>query len=150
MVRANLIERGGRVYCGGDFGPTASSLGTSQARNLTNPHEACYTPGASQPRPQSLGPSRGWAQVTHMATKLELQAQLEALTQELNALRQVKAKPGVKRGKGPTKLQKLNRKQGRATNMRYACNACDAHYYHEAKAKAHVCKAGGKATKIKA
>ena len=85
-----------------------------------------------------------------MATKAQLQAQLEALTQELNAATQVKPKAGVKRGKGQTKLQKLNRKAGRATNMRYACNACEAHFYHEAKAKSHACKAGGKATKIKA
>ena len=91
-----------------------------------------------------------------MATKLALQAQLEALTQEINTLRDTKPKAGVKRGKGKTKLQKANAKAGRATNMRYACDgktsegSCQAHFYHEAKAKSHVCKYGGKATKIKA
>jgi hypothetical protein len=85
-----------------------------------------------------------------MATKANLQAQIEALTQELNAATQAKPKAGVKRGKGLTKLQKANRKAGRATNMRYACNACDGHFYHEAKAKSHACKLGGKAIKIKA
>ena len=95
------------------------------------------------------GLARGGRTGVHMATKAELQAQLEALTQELNALRDTKAKPGAKRGKGLTKLQKANRKAGRATNMRYACDACSFHSYHEAKSKAHVCKAGGKSTKIK-
>ena len=93
-----------------------------------------------------------------MATKAEIQKQLEALTQELNALRQVKAKPGVKRGKGPTKLQTANRKSGRGSNMRYACDGktsegqCQAHFYHPAKAKAHAstCKFGGTARLIKA
>ena len=81
------------------------------------------------------------------ATKAQLQAQLELLTQELNALRSQEAKPNVKRGKGLTKLQKANKSAGRATNMRYACNAgeCKAHFYHEAKAKSHAgtCKHGG-------
>jgi hypothetical protein len=89
-------------------------------------------------------------------TKAQLIAQLEALTQELNAVTQAKPKAGVKRGKGKTKLQKANAKAGRATNMRYACDGktsegeCKGHFYHEAKAKSHVCKYGGKATKIKA
>jgi hypothetical protein len=91
-----------------------------------------------------------------MATKAEIQAQLDQAREELNALRAQGAKPGVKRGKGPTKLQKANRKAGRATNMRYACDGktsegqCHGYFYHEAKAKSHVCKFGGKATKIKA
>ena len=91
-----------------------------------------------------------------MATKAELQAQLEAVTQERDALKQAKPKAGVKRGKGKTKLQQANAKAGRATNMRYACNGktsegqCQAHFYHEKKAKSHVCKFGGKATLIKA
>ena len=91
-----------------------------------------------------------------MATKAQLQAQIEALTQENNTLRDTKAKPGVKRGKGKTKLQKANAKAGRATNMRYACDGktsegqCHAYFYHESKAKGHVCKYGGKATKIRA
>jgi hypothetical protein len=85
-----------------------------------------------------------------MATKAQLQAQIEALTQENTTLRDTKAKPGVKRGKGLNKLQKANRKAGRATNMRYACNAngCEAYFYHEAKAKSHECKLNGKAVKI--
>ena len=91
-----------------------------------------------------------------MATKAELQAQIEALTGELNALKQAKPEAGARRGKGLSKLQKANRKAGRATNMRYACDGktsegqCQAHFYHEKKAKSHVCKFGGKATKIKA
>ena len=55
-----------------------------------------------------------------MATKNELQAQIEALTGELNALREAKPKAGAKRGKGLTKLQSANKKAGRGTNMRFA------------------------------
>ena len=89
-----------------------------------------------------------------MATKAEIQAELEAVKLERDALKQAKPKAGVRRGKGKTKLQKANAKAGRATNMRYACNGktsegqCQAHFYHEKKAKSHVCKFGGKATKI--
>ena len=87
-----------------------------------------------------------------MATKNELQAQIEALTGELNALREAKPKAGAKRGKGLTKLQSANKKAGRGTNMRFACDKCSGHFYHDAKAKLHKnsCKLGGKATKIKA
>ena len=91
-----------------------------------------------------------------MATKAEIQAELEAVKLERDALKQAKPKAGVRRGKGKTKLQKANAKAGRATNMRYACNGktsegqCQAHFYHEKKAKSHVCKFGGKATKITA
>jgi hypothetical protein len=85
-----------------------------------------------------------------MATKAQIQAQLELLTQELDALRSQEAKPRVKRGKGATKLQKANKAAGRATNMRYACNAdgCVWHCYHESKKASHVCKRGGQVTKI--
>jgi len=88
-----------------------------------------------------------------MATKAEIQAELNQAREEIEALKQAGNKTGAKpgtRGKKATKLQLANRKAGRASNMRYACDGCGFHCYHEAKSKAHVCKAGGKVTKIKA
>jgi hypothetical protein len=96
-----------------------------------------------------------------MATKTEIQAELEAAREEIEALKKASKKTGAKpgtRGKKATKLQIANRKAGRGSNMRYACDGktsegqCQAHFYHPAKAKAHAstCKFGGTARLIKA
>jgi hypothetical protein len=87
-----------------------------------------------------------------MATKTQLQALLDQAREEIAALTQANSGSRDKkttRGKGPTKLQKANKAAGRATNMRFACNACKWHCYHEAKKASHVCKAGGTVVKIK-